>query len=132
MSCTKFTDGNIKFNPSNLVINPCNGFEVEDIPKQCQNPKYTGIVCRSDNKPNGCFGVNSCQQGDLHRLNNCIDCNDKDLMRNAMYARRQYISSKLPVNQPKYSDLQMLPVLNQEYNSIKESYIGNNRWVGIG
>ena len=53
-------------------------------------------------------------------------------MRNAMYARRQYISSKLPVNQPKYSDLQMLPVLNQEYNSIKESYIGNNRWVGIG
>jgi hypothetical protein len=94
------------------------------IPKQCQNPKYTGIVCRSDNKPNGCFGVNSCQQGDLHRLNNCIDCNDKNLMRNAMYARRQYISSKLPVNQPKYSDLQMLPVLNQEYNSIKESYGG--------
>jgi len=30
MPCTKFTDSNIKFNPSNLVINPCNGFEVED------------------------------------------------------------------------------------------------------
>ena len=96
MSCTKFTDGNIKFNPSNLVINPCNGFEVEDIPKQCQNPKYTGIVCRSDNKPNGCFCVNTCNQGDLHRLNNCIDCDDKDIMEKAKYYRRQYISSKLP------------------------------------
>ena len=134
MSCNKFNNSNL----DNLAINECNGFEVEDIPKYCQNSNYTGIVCNSDNKPNGCFGVNSCEQGTLFRLNNCIDCNDKDLMTKATYARRQYISSTLPVNQPKYYDLQFSPTLNPEYQ-LSESFTNvksqsdrlNNMWIGI-
>lgn len=124
MTCNKCFDCNgiNEFNINALKINPCNGFEVDDIPKQCENPDYSGIVCRSDNKPNGCFGVNTCNQGDLHLLNNCIDCNDKDRMKKARYYRRQYISSKLPVNQPKYCDLSIIPRLNPNYKPVSEMY----------
>ena len=46
MTCNKCFDCNDinEFNINVLKINPCNGFEVEDIPKQCENPDYSGIV----------------------------------------------------------------------------------------
>ena len=43
-------------------------------------------------------------------------------MRKARYYRRQYISSKLPVNQPKYCDLSIIPRLNPDYKPISEMY----------
>ena len=124
MPCNKCFNcfGMNKFDINALKINPCNGFEVEDIPNQFKKSDCGGIVCRSDNKPNGCFCVNTCNQGDLHRLNNCIDKGDTDMMRKAKYYRRQYIASKLPVNQPTYCDLSIIPRLNPDYKPVSEMY----------
>lgn len=129
MSCNKcFNCIDInKFEINALKINTCNGFEVEDIPNQFKKSDCGGIVCKSDNKSNGCFCVNTCNQGDFHRLNNCIDRDDKDMMRKAKYYRRQYIASKLPVNQPKYCDLSIIHRLNNhDYKPVSEMYTYSN------